>query len=120
MSFELSGAPAAFQRLMGEVLKSPYNEIPPRVLGRHNCQGQWGISTYRLLSVFDKLRTTNLKLKLDFLDRIFSDQGIATDPKKTDHVQKRPVPRNVHGVSWVWLVLGENKPPAKTNLPCLF
>ena len=62
----------------------------------------------RLEGVFQKLKDAGLKLKaskcelfkksISYLGHVVSEEGVRTDPKKIEAVQKWPRPHNVHTV----------------------
>ena len=109
MLFGLTNAPATFQRLMESCLGELHLNwciiylddiiIHSRTLEEH---------IVRLRGVFERLRTTGLKLKpskctffkdqIAYLGHIVSKQGIEVDPKKVEVIRKWPKPRTVTDV----------------------
>ena len=109
MPFGLTNAPATFQRLMESCLGDlhlnwciiylddiiVFSETP-----REHIK--------RLCGVFQKLASAGLKLKpskceffkkkITYLGHVVSENGIEVDPKKTEAVQKWPVPKTVTDV----------------------
>ena len=109
MPFGLTNAPATFQRLMESCLGDlhlnwciiylddiiVFSETPQKHIKR-------------LCGVFQKLASAGLKLKpskceffkkkITYLGHVVSEEGIEVDPKKTEAVQKWPVPKTVTDV----------------------
>ena len=109
MPFGLTNAPATFQRLMESCLGDlhlnwciiylddiiVFSETPQEHMRR-------------LRGVFQKLASAGLKLKpnkceffkkkITYLGHVVSEKGIEVDPKKTEAVQKWPVPKTVTDV----------------------
>ncbi|XP_055997862.1 uncharacterized protein LOC130047262 [Ostrea edulis] len=106
MPFGLCNAPATFERLMELTLQGLQWDICLIYL--------YDIIVYartfnemktNLSKVFDKLAKAGLKLKakkctlfsrsVDYLGHVVSEEGISTDPKKTEVIKKWPQPCNV-------------------------
>ena len=108
MPFGLTNAPATFQRLMESCLRDlhlnwciiylddiiVFSETPQEHIRR-------------LCRVFQKLASAGLKLKpskceffekITYLGHVVSEKGIEVDPKKTEAVQKWPIPKTVTDV----------------------
>ena len=106
MPFGLTNAPATFQRLMeacmGEMhLKECLIFLDDILIFSSTFEEH----LERLESVFDKLEKHNLKLKpskceffmreVKYLGHVVSEDGIRTDPDKTEALKTWPVPHNI-------------------------
>ena len=106
MAFGLTNAPATFQRLMeacmGEMnLKECLIFLDDILI----FSSDFDEHLKRLESVFSKLEKHNLKLKpskceffmreVKYLGHIVSENGIQTDPEKTEALKSWPVPHNL-------------------------
>ena len=109
LPFGLCNAPATFQRVMNEVLRSTQFKstmvylddiiVFSKTMGQHLKDIQ---------QVFTLLRRANLKLKMkkcafcrsevEYLGHIVSKQGIKCDPKKLLAIEKYPVPKDANHV----------------------
>ncbi|MCG7876305.1 MAG: RNA-directed DNA polymerase, partial [Candidatus Thiodiazotropha endolucinida] len=109
MPFGLCNAPASFERLMETVLAGLNWQICLIYLDDIIVTGKtFEDMVNNLDQVFNRLSDANLKLKprkcrlfareVEFLGHIISEQGIKTDPKKTEVVTTWPRPKNVHQV----------------------
>ena len=109
MPFGLCNAPATFERLMEAVLAGLNWKICLIYLDDIIVTGKnFEDMIKNLDEVQHKLKGAGLKLKarkcqlfakqVDFLGHVISDQGIQTDPKKTQVVQNWPQPKTVHDV----------------------
>ncbi|MCG8033578.1 MAG: reverse transcriptase family protein, partial [Candidatus Thiodiazotropha taylori] len=107
MPFGLCNAPASFERLMETVLAGLNWQICLIYLDDIIVTGKtFEDMVNNLDQVFNRLSDANLKLKprkcrlfareVEFLGHIISEQGIKTDPKKTEIVTTWPRPKNVH------------------------
>ncbi len=109
MPFGLTNAPATFQRLMercmGELhMKENVTFIDDVIV--HGCTFDEELT--RLGHAFEKIRSSNLKLnpaKCSFFKRrvcycghVVSEDGIETDPAKTEKIAEWPAPTNVDEV----------------------
>ena len=106
LSFGLANAPALFQRLMDLVLVGLTWEICLVYLDDVIIMSEtFDEHLSRLTTVFDRLRSANLKLKAQkcrlfqrqviFLGHLVTADGIAPDPSKIQAVQNWPRPRNL-------------------------
>ena len=109
MPFGLTNAPPTFQRLMNTVLK---NHLGIRALVYIDDIIIWGTTMDEMISnlrlVFQSLRDADMKVKpskcklfrtsIDLLGHVISENGIATDPAKTEIITKWPAPRNVSDI----------------------
>ena len=106
MPMGLKGAPATFQRLMDLVMKGLKWDILLVYLDDILVFGRTADEHLtRLETVLERLSQAGLKLKpskchfgqssVHFLGHIVSEQGIATDPSKTERVKTWPEPTNV-------------------------
>ena len=106
MPFGLKNAPATFQRMMDEILKSHLYKrcfvymdnvmVFSRSLQEH-------INDLKL--IFSSLKSANLKIQLDksefltkkveFLGHIVTDKGLQPNPKKIHAIQQFPIPKTV-------------------------
>jgi len=103
LSFGLANAPALFQRLMDLVLVGLTWEFCLVYLDDVIIMSDEHLS--RLTTVFNRLRSANLKLKaakrrlfqrrVIFLCRLVTADGIAADPSKVQAIQNWPRPRNL-------------------------
>ena len=106
MPFGLCNAPATFERLMERVLVG----LPWQILLIFLDDVIVHAKTFeevvrRLRLVFERLQSANLKLspkkcvlfqkKVTFLGHVVSEDGVSTDPSKTEAVSTWPVPRSV-------------------------
>ncbi|CAF4948538.1 unnamed protein product [Pieris macdunnoughi] len=104
MPFGLKNAPATFQRLMNNVLAGLQGErcfvyLDDIVVYSYDLKSH----IKNLKSVFQKLRSHNLKLQADkceflrkevgYLGHIITEHGVKPDPKKIEAVQKFPIPK---------------------------
>lgn len=109
MPFGLKNAPATFQRLMDRVLLGLQDSelfvyLDDIVLFASSLK-EHGIKVRRL---FDRLHNAKLSLQPDkceflnteviYLGHIISDEGVRPDPKKTEAVDKFPVPKTATNV----------------------
>ena len=109
MPFGLTNAPATFQRLMETCLGDLHLNwciiyLDDVVIFSKTPEEH----IERLDAVFTKIGKAGLKLKpskceffkkrITYLGHVVSDQGIETDPKKIQDIQKWPVPVTVHDV----------------------
>ena len=107
MPFGLCNAPSTFQRLMQTVLvglegKTCFVYIDDILV----CSRTFDDHVRHLQAVFDRLRTANLKLKVQkcvflrdevqYLGHTISKHGIAPDPSKVSKVQNFPVPTDLN------------------------
>ena len=106
MPFGLVNAPSTFQRLMESVLAGLSGEtcivyIDDIIVPGATFQEHLG----NLRAVLDRLRSASLKLKpkkcnltvqqVEYLGYVVSQDGLSTDPKKVDAVQKFPTPTDL-------------------------
>src|SRR6218665_2668756 len=109
MPFGLCNAPATFQRMMDIVLSGLNFEVCLIYLDGVIVFGQtWEQHLQRLESVFQWLRSAQLKLKpskchllrqtVGFLGNIVSRTGIAVDPEKVQEVAGWPIPARLKDV----------------------
>ena len=105
MPFGLTNAPATFQRLMEQTLQNLPNVIvfiDDIVVFSATFEDH----LEKLDKVFERLKEAGLKLKpkkchlfkrkVKYLGHVISDQGIETDPGKTDVICAWPVPKTTH------------------------
>ncbi len=105
MPFGLTNAPATFQRLMEQTLQNLPNVIvfiDDIVIFSASFEEH----LEKLDKVFDRLKKAGLKLKpkkchlfkhkVKYLGHVISEQGIETDPAKTDVICTWPVPKTTH------------------------
>ena len=109
LPFGLKNAPSAFCRLMKLVLSDVLQQGVLVYLDDIIIYTS-DVSTHlaRLQQVFDKLKEANLKVKLSkcrfmmdkliYLGHSVSQKGIAPDPRKTEILEKYPVPRSIDEV----------------------
>ena len=106
MPFGLTNAPATFERLMELVLRGLQWEQCLIFLDDVIVFGKdFDETLSNLHTVFDRLRTANLKLKakkcelfqqeIKFLGHVVTPKGVKCDPEKTKAVEDWPVPTNV-------------------------
>ena len=106
MPFGLVSAPSTLQRLMETVLAGSSGETCIIYIDDIIVQGatfQEHLSNLR--AVLDRLRSARLKLKpkkcnlaeqeVEYLGYVVSQDGLTTDPKKVEAVQKFPVPADL-------------------------
>ncbi|MCG8044653.1 MAG: hypothetical protein JAY66_03025, partial [Candidatus Thiodiazotropha taylori] len=109
MPFGLCNAPATFERLMETILAGLNWQICLIYLDDIIVMGKtFHDMLDNLDKVLNKIESANLKLKprkcqlfakkVEFLGHIISEEGIKTDPKKTQVVTDWPKPVNVHQV----------------------
>lgn len=106
MPFGLTGAPATFQRMMNYVLTGLQGiqclvYLDDIVV----CGTSIEDHNRKLITVFERLRTANLKLKttkchflkkkITFLGHICGQEGVRPNPKLTEAIQSHPIPKNV-------------------------
>ena len=106
MPFGLTNAPATFQRLMESCLGELHLQyciiyLDDIIVFSKTLEEQ----LKRLHMVFEKLSALGLKLKLskceffkqrlEYLGHIVSEEGIETNPKKIEAIQKWPIPTNI-------------------------
>ena len=106
MPFGLTNAPATFQRLMESCLGELHLQyciiyLDDIIVFSKTLEEQ----LKRLRMVFEKLSASGLKLKpskceffkqkLEYLGHIVSEEGIKTNPKKIEAIQKWPIPTNI-------------------------
>ena len=106
MPFGLCNAPATFQRLMQRVLagleyKSCFIYLDDVLVASKTFRDH----LTHLCEVFDRLRSSNLRLKprkcelirdkVPFLGHVVSTQGIEPDPAKTEKIKNYPTPTDV-------------------------
>jgi hypothetical protein len=105
MPFGLCNAPATFQRLMDEVFRGILWEFVMVYLDDIIVYSETFEEHLKHLCVaFDRLQVAGLRLnpekcffvkaELEFLGHIISNQGIRTDPLKTEKVKNFPRPKN--------------------------
>ena len=101
MPFGLTGAPSTFQRLMDKVLRGlPFITIYIDDILVHSATEKQ--HCLHLQEVFNRLSAAGLTLRgkkchigmtsVSYLDHIFSESGMAPDPKKVQAVHNWPVP----------------------------
>ncbi len=106
MPFGLCTAPATFEKLMEKVLSKLTWKICLIYLDDIIVFSKtFDEHVENLRQVFERLRNANLKMNpkkcalfrktVSFLGHIVSENGIATDPDKTDTVNNWPIPTNV-------------------------
>ena len=106
MPFGLCNSPSTLSRLLEDVLRGLQWEECLLYMDDIIVPGSSFEKTInRLQNVFQRLRDANLKLKpskcsffqksVEFLGHIVSEQGVHTDPKKTEAISNWPVPRSV-------------------------
>ena len=109
MPFGLCNAPATFERLMETVLAGLHWQICLIYLDDVIVSGKsFDDMVNNLRQIFERFQQAGLKLKprkctlfskqVEFLGHVISEQGIKTDPKKTECIDKWPTPKNVHDV----------------------
>ena len=109
LPFGLCNAPATFERLMEMVLAGLQWELCLIYLDDIIVFAKsFEDMLKNLATVFDRLRSANLKLKprkctlfateVEYLGHIISEDGVATDKKKLEIVQNWPTPSNVSDV----------------------
>ena len=109
MPFGLCNAPATFERLMETVLAGLHWQICLIYLDDVIVTGKtFQDMVNNLGQVFERFLQAGLKLKarkctlffrqVEFLGHVISEEGIKTDPRKTECVEKWPTPKNVHEV----------------------
>ena len=105
MSFGLCNATATFQRLMETVMNGlTWNCILLYVDDIIIFAKTFEDELDRIQSVFQRLRSNNLKLKakkqdsVQYLGHRVSEEGVEMDPQKTEDVSNWPIPRNVTDV----------------------
>ena len=109
MPFGLCNAPATFERLMETVLTGLNWKICLIYLDDIIVIGKTFEEMIKNLDqVLDKLYQAGLKLKsrkcqlfsreVEFLGHVISQEGIKTDPKKTEAVRTWPKPANIHSL----------------------
>ena len=106
MPFGLTNAPSSFESLMEKVLSGLQYDICLLYLDDIIIKSEtFEENLVNLRKVFDRLRSSNLKLspkkctiiqhKVEFLGHIVSEEGISTNPKKIDSVKNWPKPVTV-------------------------
>jgi hypothetical protein len=106
MPFGLTNAPATFQQLMNLVLALVLKNvlwyffddifIYSKTLAAHVSHLQEVFHLLKKSKLFAKLsKCTFATNKVDYLGHIISSQGVATDPKKIESINKWPQPENV-------------------------
>ena len=106
MAMGLCNAPATFQRVMTEVLKDlSWKQVLAYLDDVVVLGSSFKSQLVNLKCVFDRFRTSNLKLKprkcelfrrkLKFLGWIVSSEGISIPPENIEAVSKRPYPKDV-------------------------
>ncbi|MCG8048996.1 MAG: reverse transcriptase domain-containing protein, partial [Candidatus Thiodiazotropha endolucinida] len=109
LPFGLCNAPASFERLIEIVLAGLHWETCLVYLDDIIvCGKTFEDMVKNLGEVFERLQEAGLKLKarkcqlfakkVDFLGHIISEEGISTDPSKTECIRNWPVPQNVKEV----------------------
>ena len=109
MPFGLCNALATFERLMETVLAGLHWQICLIYLDDVIVSGKsFEDMVKNLGQIFERFQQAGLKLKprkcslfarqVVFLGHVISEQGIKTDPKKTECIDKWPTPKNVHDV----------------------
>ena len=109
MPFGLANAPATFERLMDLVLAGLHWDVCLVYLDDIIVFSQsFKQHVQRLQLVLERLRKAGLKLspskchlfqsKVEFLGHVVSGDGVSTDPKKTEAIDKWPNPRSVRDV----------------------
>ena len=109
MPFRLCNAPATFESLMETVLAGLHWQICLIYLDDVIVSGKsFEDMVKNLGQIFEQFQQAGLKLKprkcslfarqVEFLGHVISEQGIKTDPKKTECIDKWPTPKNVHDV----------------------
>jgi transposase InsO family protein len=106
MPFGLKNAPATFQRLMNVILTgiqgiSAFVYMDDIVV----YSADLAEHIARLTTVFDRLRSANLKLQIDkceffrkevcYLGHVISDKGVSPNPETVNSVVNFPTPKNV-------------------------
>ena len=105
MPFGLTNAPSTFQRLMERTLKDTTNclvYLDDIVVFSKTYEEHWE----HLETLFSKLKQAGLLLKpskckffqrqVRYLGHVISEEGIETDPEKTQAIKNMPVPSNIH------------------------
>ena len=109
MSFGLCNARATFERLTETVLAGLHWQICLIYLDDVIVSGKsFEDMVKNLGQIFERFQQAGLKLKprkcslfarqVEFLGHVISEQGIKTDPKKTECIDKWPTPKNAHDV----------------------
>ena len=109
MPYGLCNAPSTFERLMEMILHGLQWETCLIYLDDIIIFGNtFEEELERLREVFSRLRKSGLKLKpkkcslfqkeVLYLGHVVSNEGISTDPQKTEAVKNWPVPSNIHDV----------------------
>ena len=109
MPFGLANAPATFERLMDLVLAGLHWDVCLVYLDDIIVFSQsFKQHVQRLQPVLERLRQAGLKLspskchlfqpRVEFLGYVVSGDGVSTDPKKTEAIDKWPTPRSVRDV----------------------
>ena len=109
MPFGLVKAPRTIQRLMDRVIQGLEYDVALAYIDDVIVFGATiDITMDRLVTVFERIRSANLKLKakkcilfskeVEYLGHIISGEGVKTDPKKVEAVKNWHSPRTVRQV----------------------